>query len=70
MHGDDDFDTAQMLKRLQRQVSRLRGGGTEDSVTIVLITTDTVACTDTLTASTSDSSRFAWSEDRWGRATW
>lgn len=43
---DDSFDTAEMLKRLQRQVSGLQGGTSQDSVTIFQETTDTAQASD------------------------
>lgn len=46
MTRSDDYDTAEMLKRLQRQVSRLQGAGEGDSVTIFQLAEDTASTSD------------------------
>lgn len=43
-----DYDTAEMLKRLQRQVADLRSGGGEESVTITQNLSDDVTGSDTI----------------------
>lgn len=69
MH-EDNYDTAEMMKRLQRQVSRLRAGDTDESVTLVQILTDETLCDDTLSASIDSNPGFAWSEDEWSFDRW
>lgn len=69
MH-EDTFDTAEMLKRLQRQVSDLRSGDTSESVTLVQIVTDAALCADTVSATVDTSPGFAWSQDEWSLDRW
>lgn len=69
MRGDE-YDTAEMLKRLQRQVSRLRSGDTEESVTIIQNVVDETHCDDTVDVTLDTSPGFEWGTDAWSTDRW
>lgn len=66
----EEFQTAEMLKRLQRQVSRLRSGDTEESVTIIQNVTDETHCADSVSATVDTNPGFEWGSDAWSQDRW
>lgn len=66
----NEFDTAEMMKRLQRQVSRLRSGDTEDSVTIIQNVREDAVVSDSVTVTEEASDGFEWSSDGWSMSSW
>lgn len=68
---NEDFNTAEMLRRLKRQATDDRIGDTDDPVTNTSSVSDGTLANDSITASEGDpSAGFTWSEDAWGYSTW
>lgn len=67
---NNDFDTAEMLKRLQRQVSRIRARDVTESVTVIVQMDDTEQSTDSLSATIDTNPGWVWGESDWGYDSW
>ena len=68
----DEYDTAQMMKDLERQVSQLRSSrSSSDSPSLIEQGDESVSTSDSQTTQIQDAdTRFAWSDDGWSMETW
>lgn len=66
-----ESDTADLLKWLERRVTRLESGREpEGSINQLRAISDTEATSDSLSATTADSTGFVWDVSAWGYASW
>lgn len=70
IRNDETYNTAIMLKRLKRQVSKLDEGSGGEQITILLKARDKAEATDSVSATVDTSPEFTWSESEWGFAPW